>query len=122
MTDISQVPICEKCGSEMEFRREGSSQGLFCTNCDWSVVTTYIPEILLDETLYEVIITDGNPQNKKHISTVSHAGNINFLSARKSLREGSFVVFKGIATEVVEIRKTLDSAGLSYKIAPEFPW
>jgi hypothetical protein len=107
----------------MEARREGSIQGLFCTNCDWSIVTTYIPEILLDETLYEVSIINGDAQNKQHIKTVAQVASVNFLAARKLLQEQSpFVVFRGIATEVVKVREVLCMVGLVYEITPEFHW
>ena len=107
----------------MEIRQEGSTQELFCTNCDWSIVTTYIPEILLDETLYEVSIIVGDPQNKQHIKTVAQVASVNFLAARKLLQEQSpFVVFRGIATEVVKVREVLCMVGLVYEITPEFHW
>ncbi|AFZ26623.1 hypothetical protein Cylst_4545 [Cylindrospermum stagnale PCC 7417] len=117
------MPICEKCGSQMEIRQEGSTQGLFCTNCDWSIVTTYIPETQRDETLYEVSIINGDAQNKQHIRTVAQVANVNFLAARKLLQERSpFVVFRGNAKEVVRVREVLSMPELVYEITPEFPW
>ncbi|HLO87738.1 MAG TPA: hypothetical protein VK203_22405 [Nostocaceae cyanobacterium] len=124
MIDISQaLPVCEQCGSPMEVRREGSTQGLYCTNCDWSVVTTYIPAIILDETLYKVSILNGDAQNKQHIRAVAQIVNVNFLAARKLLQEQSpLIVFRGDAKEVVRVREVLSMAGLVYEITPEFPW
>ncbi len=123
MTDTIQVPICEKCGNLMEVRSEGSTQGLFCPNCGWSVVTTNIQEIKRDNISYEVIITTGDYQNEHHIKAVAQVAGVNFLTARKLLEaQSSFMVYKGIATEVIEVQSILKVAGLVYEIYPQFPW
>ncbi|NET62610.1 MAG: hypothetical protein F6K47_42920 [Symploca sp. SIO2E6] len=44
---------CEACGARVEYRIEGSTQGLFCTQCGWSLVTTYIPKIAWGITQYQ---------------------------------------------------------------------
>lgn len=122
MLDISQI-VCEQCGSLMESRREGMSAGLYCTNCDWSVVTTYSPPILLDETLYKISILNGDAHNKQHIKTVAQIVNVNFLAARKLLQQQSpLIVLIGIAKEVVKVQEVLSMAGLVYEIIPNFPW
>ena len=54
MTGIPDTTVYEQCGRQMESRQEGSTHGLYCTRCDWSIVATYIPEITLDTTSYEV--------------------------------------------------------------------
>lgn len=113
---------CEKCGGKMEMRREGSTQGLFCTQCDWSMVTTHIPEIRLDTTLYEVSACDGDFDNASHVKTVAQLSGVNFLAARKLLQREFPVVFKGVAADVLNVRETLTKAGITSKVAPEFPW
>ena len=113
---------CEKCGGEVEYRREGSVEGAFCKNCDWSVVTTYIPPIQLDETPYEVRVANGDPHNESHIKAVAHASGVNFLSARNLLQQASPLVFKGEASKVVELRRALQAAGLNIDIRPPFPY
>jgi len=41
---------CKRCNNELVYRREGSSQGWFCENCNSSIVTSYIPKIESDRT------------------------------------------------------------------------
>jgi hypothetical protein len=112
---------CAKCGRETEPRREGSVQGLFCSQCGWSLVTTCIPAIQLDETDYEVRACDGDYRNERHIRAVSAVSGRNFLDARKLLRQHEPVVFKGKAPDVRRARDVLVAAGLSYQILPPFP-
>ena len=113
---------CENCGGEMEFRREGSVQGLVCQQCGWSLVTTYIPAIQLDETDYEVRACGGDYRNETHVKAVSELSSHNFLGARKLLQQHDPVVFKGKAADVVRARNMLVAAGLSYQILPPFPY
>lgn len=123
MKNISEIPACEKCGSPVEFRCEGSTQGLFCTKCEWSVVTTCLPEILRDTTLYEVSVTSGECGSVHHLKTVAQLAGVNFLAARKLLQgPSSFAVFTGDASKVAKVRDMLKSAGLAYEIKPPFPW
>jgi hypothetical protein len=121
MNNLSQIP-CEKCGSPTVMRSEGSTQGLYCTKCDWSVVTTHIPEILLDTTVYEIRLTGGDYRNEEHVKTVAHVSGVNFLAARKLLQQKSPLVFTGLASRIVEIRKTLNSVNLKHQINPAFFW
>ena len=120
MTDT--VHLCENCGGVMEPRREGRSEGMFCTKCDWAVVTTYTPPIMLDKTTYEVRIVGGNYRDALHVKTVAHLGGMNFLAARKLLRDPRPMIFKGRAPEVLQVRNKLAEAGLRSEISPEFRW
>jgi hypothetical protein len=123
MTNFSELSVCEKCGGPVELRHEGSTQGLFCTKCDWSVVTTRLPEILGDETSYEVTVSSGDYTNEQHMKTVATLTGLNYLAARKLMQShADFVVFTGKASQVAAIRKKLELARLSYKIKPPFPW
>ncbi len=121
MTSISQV-VCEKCGSLMEARQEGSTQGLYCTGCDWSVVTTHIPEIRIDATEYEVRVSRGDYRNEQHVKAVSKVSNTNFLASRKLLQDTQPLVFRGEAVDVVRVREILVAAGISCAISPELRW
>lgn len=112
---------CEKCGLEIEFRREGSVRGLFCKQCGWNLVTTYIPALQLDETNYEVHACGGNHRNESHIKAVSELSGRNFLGARQLLEQHEPVVFKGKAADVLRARDVLVAAGLGYRILPPFP-
>jgi hypothetical protein len=105
----------------MEYRQEESVQGLFCKNCDWYLVTTYIPADQLDETDYEVRATGGDFRNTAHVKAVAEASGRNFLDARKLLQENEPVVYKGKAPEVARVHGVLTAAGVATRILPPFP-
>lgn len=111
---------CEKCGSEIEFIRHVSTEGWYCKNCDWSIVTTYIPQIVLDKENYMVYLTSPNYRNREQISIVSKISNLNYLTVRELLREEKPLIFKGEASKVLIVKEQLASEGISFEIVPEF--
>jgi len=119
---VDDKVFCEKCGSEMVIKRQGSTQGLYCTNCDWAVVTTYVPDIVKDSTVYEVQLTKADFGNKQHLKVLADVLNVNLLQARNIAKESSGVIFKGAAVDVDEVKKKLESVDIEYEIAPDFPY
>lgn len=63
--------VCDKCGGQTEVFREGRTQGVRCTRCDWSLVTTYTPPIQLDQTKYEVRVEPGDYRDPGQINIQS---------------------------------------------------
>jgi hypothetical protein len=104
----------------MEIRREGSVHGLLCKQCGWSLVTSYIPAIQLDETDYEVRARGADYRNEGHVRAVSELSGCNFLDARKLLQQVEPVVFRGKAPDVLRARNVLSAAGLGCQILPPF--
>jgi hypothetical protein len=114
---------CELCGHPVEFRREGNTQGLFCTSCDWALVTTYIPEIELDETIHSVFLKDvDSPVTTQQIRLVSELSGKNFLESKTLLSTAKSLVFEGGAPSVVSTVKRLKEASLMWRIEPEFKY
>jgi len=123
MTDFRDAPLCPECGGALEARREGSAGGLFCTECDWSVVTTERPAILNDTVSYEVRVTSGDFKNERHLRSVAQLAGVNLLEARKLLQgRAEFVVYTGRADKVTSARDMLRAAGLAFDIRPPFPF
>lgn len=123
MTNASINSVCPQCGGALEPRREGSTQGLFCMNCEWSVVTTVLPDILRDTSTYTVKVTQGDFKNDHHLKAVAQLAGVNMLTSRKLLQQSeSFVVATGSARKIAAARDTLLSAGLGFAIEPPFPW
>lgn len=120
--NISTNRVCEECGSPLEVRAEGSTQGLYCTKCDWAVVTTGMPEIRRDTAIYEVFVTGGNFKDEQQVKVISEVSGENFLAARKLLQMPGKTVFRGRAAKVVEVRDALEKAGIHYKIEPMFKY
>jgi hypothetical protein len=119
---MGEYTKCEKCGSDTEYRIEGSTEGLFCTKCDWAIVTTHIPKIAQDITRYKVFLSSADFKNKDHVKTVSIVANKNFVQARKMIQESRPLLFEGEAIEVDKVRDALKSVGVKYEIEPIFPY
>ena len=104
----------------MELRRTESTQGMFCKNCDWAVVSTFIPEIRRDIVEYELRVLGGDKHNYSHVRAVSSVMGVNFLEAREILENSRDAVFSGRAVDVLRVKKILDSSGVKYGINPYF--
>jgi hypothetical protein len=122
MKDSLTSLICPNCGALAESVIEGRSSGMRCTQCDWSVFTTFALPIEKDQIEYEIVLSRLSAFNEEHVKTIANLMNINFLQARKKFTEEAPRVFKGKAKEVVVIKEKLDSIGLVYTIQPEFKW
>lgn len=114
--------VCEKCGAPAEMRQSGSTRGVYCTKCDWALVTTYVGDMAKDMTKYEVRILTGDAQNERHIRAVASVSGVNFIAAKKLLSEAESVVFVGRAARVLEVRSLLDGAGITSRISPDFKY
>jgi hypothetical protein len=115
-----QPTNCEACGGDIEFRREDSVQGLYCKICDSAVVTTYIPRIDIDETIYRVRVLDADFHNEDHVRIVSAISGLKFLAARRLLQQEKPLMLEGKAPNVLQARDKLVNAGLRTEISPEF--
>lgn len=117
----SDCITCERCGGKLKLFKEASAQGLKCYDCGWSVVTTHIADIKLDEIEYRVSCV-GDYKNVAHLKIVSDVAGCNFLVARKELQSGRFLVFVGQAEEVLRVRNALVNVGIECSISPDFNW
>ena len=114
--------ICPDCGGQLEVRREGASQGMFCTLCSWALLTTRLPDFLNDATSYRVTVMAGDVDNNAHLLAVASLAGVAMPDARKLLQTPAGLVFTGLAYEVAPMRETLAEAGLDFRIEPPFPW
>ena len=118
----SDAEKCEVCGSKTEYRIEASTKGLFCTQCDWSVVSTCIPEIEQDIIKYKVFLLPIDNINKDKIKVLAKAANINLIQAKKMYKERKPFILEAEAIEVNEVRKIFDDWSINYVIEPDFPY
>jgi hypothetical protein len=116
-----QPTKCEVCGGEVEFRREGSVQGFFCKTCDWAVVTTYIPQIDLDETTYGLRAIGGDFHDEEQVRAVAQVSGLNFIGARRLLQQGAPLVLEAHAPQILAAKVRLNEVGLRTEISPPFP-
>lgn len=119
---MSKIMKCEECGADAEFRVEGSTEGFFCTKCNWSLVTTRIPTIAQDITKYKMFLLSANPHNKEQVKALSEIANINFLQARKMAQEKRPLIIQDEALVIEKARKLFDKLSIHYEIEPDFPY
>ncbi len=113
---------CGQCRTQMETFREENVQGCRCPKCGWEIVTTYIDEIYLDTTEYQVNIKCNQNVGAEKIKALSDVAGVNFIRARKILLEGGICVKKGLALEIRKALQALDEAEVDYEVKPEFKW
>jgi hypothetical protein len=113
---------CELCEAELEFRVQGSTVGFFCTKCDWSLVTTQIPKIAQDITVYKLYLLSTNYKNTEQIRAISEIARVNFLQARAMMQENQSLILEGEALEIDAAKKVLDKLSIGYEIEPNFPY
>jgi hypothetical protein len=111
---------CEKCGSPTESKIEGRTQGTYCTSseCNWSVVTTYFPEIYTDQTEHHVYLVNTNQNSLSQIKFVSKAMGCNFLEAKKHLNSERVLLTVSKTPKVLELHSLANQYQLKLKIEP----
>lgn len=112
--------ICEECGNEMIWFRDGSVQGWKCPDCQWSVLTTCIDEIYSDMTVYSIYLIQHQVASKEQLNMVSKIANVNYIQARKMLNESKVLLCRGSAIETKDNLNKLRAFGLQYQVKPEF--
>ena len=122
MSEAAMNLRCPECGASTEAIKEGRTVGTRCTNCGWSVVTTHIPQIEQDTTVYAVRVMSVDPHDKQQVMLIAQLTNCNFLHARKLMQKTEPIVFRGRAPQVLAVKQSLIRANLAVAIEPEFRW
>lgn len=117
---MSEITICEKCGSVMKPYKEDTTVGMKCENCGWGWVTTQFDEIYTDDTIYSVSFPKDLADNKDALSLISHTTSNNYITAKK-LIESEDIIMSGKAQTIVEFLKKCKEANISFNVSPEFP-
>lgn len=118
-----QKIICEKCGADMEYSIKGNTQGYYCKNCEWSVVTSFLPDYLGDTIVYTVYLLPGQSINIDKIKTIASISSLNFIESKNFFSSDSKLkLYSGVAFEVLKIVKCLKSTNIEFEILPNFPY
>ena len=83
-------------------------------------MTTYIPEIQNDKTIYSIFLREENPVTLETIKTVAMLSNINFVKTKELLSETNPKIFEGSAVDALTAAKVLKGNGIKYRIYPDF--
>lgn len=113
---------CPNCDTILEDFIEGSSMGQRCPSCGWSLVTTYTPPILEDDREYTITILASNSTDPATLKTISRLVGCNYIAARRLVLDAPKALFVGCASDVLERKAILESAGVLVSISPEFPY
>lgn len=84
-------------------------------------MTTFTPPILEDERDYTISLLPSNEVSPDVLRAISRLAACNFIAAKKMLLEGSWELFTGQASEVLEKWVKLERAGV-VEVTPEFPY
>ena len=113
---------CPKCDTgNLVTSIDGSSMTSTCDTCGWSVATSFIDPIFLDENTYEIILESNNRANKETLAAVSKAAGCNYIEAKKIVDNPDGAIARGDAVEMRAIARTLVQGGVSFRIVPDFP-
>lgn len=113
---------CEECGNIMNPFMDDKhwELGWRCPFCGWSVVTTYVPEIYADATVYSLYITNRSEINVDKIKLLSEIAKVNFLTSRQMLEGKEVCVLKAKAPEMKERIDKLQKLEIDFMVRPMF--
>lgn len=78
--------LCEKCGLEMKYFQDSSTQGWNCEECGWSLVTSSINAIDTDMTIYSIYINSMGEINNDHLKLIAKLANVSYVEAKMLLQ------------------------------------
>ena len=70
---------CPVCNHDLIPFTEGSTTGVRCSYCDYSIVTTYIEPIYEDDNTYTVVLEAGNSVDMSTIKVISKITGKNYI-------------------------------------------
>lgn len=113
---------CPNCGNELISDIIGSTLLVRCSKCDFNIATTHLDSIFEDENIYEIYLSDGNKITKENYFLVQSLTNMNMPQILKLFENTPYLLFKGHASEVKELKDQLDEKNIKYYIKPDFPY
>lgn len=119
MTDII---ICEKCGSVMEPIDPVHPVGMTCPKCGWGWATSFIDPILEDSTEYVITLLEDNTAIKGTLKAVAKLANCNLIQAKRLIESAPTEIVRGKASEVKEAIRVLEAEALHFTVTPSFPY
>jgi hypothetical protein len=119
---MKENKCCDICGADIEYRIEGDTEGVFCTRCNWSLVTTHIPKIAQDINIYKMYLCSADPNDKDHLKALAKVANINLLQAKKMAKENKPLIIEDEALAIDKARNILNDLSIKYDIYPSFPY
>ena len=114
--------ICDKCGGEMRYKKEGHSISWICDICGDAVASSFFEPYETDTTDYHILISASNKTDIGTLKIVAGVANCNYIEAKKLIEKAPVEVFHGQAVEVKAIKEKFEATSIDFKIEPEFPY
>ena len=114
--------ICDKCGREMNYKIESSTQGWFCDYCGWNIVTSFIKPIDEDTETYCIFICNDNEKSIRKIKCIAQISGENYVKAKELLNSDGSLLCKGDAKSVKQTIQMLVQNKIRFTVEPEFPY
>lgn len=118
---VDKEILCDKCKEKPISKIVGSNSGLYCKSCnEWVVVTTYIPDKLVDPTNYKIQLFLNSLPEKSQLKFLSKISQLNFLQLKQKINNGEPIIYVGQAQKISEILENIEDT--KYVITPNFPY
>lgn len=114
--------ICEKCGAEMVPIDPTKPVGMECPKCGWGWATTYTEPKYEDETIYKIILEQGNAADLENVRVISKVIGCNFITAKAIIEGSTLVLAEGKAAQVEKHIDMLSQTSLRYRVEPDWPY
>ncbi len=115
--------VCRECGGKLEYKRQGMTQGWYCTKCAWNVVTSYFPPIASDTTSFELIVSAAEPLTDDTVQMLAFVLSTDLARTKEALSHNEKLLFEGMAVPIARARKQLmHMKEVTFEIEPEWPY
>ena len=114
--------ICEKCGSKCSHRIKDSIQEVFCTKCDWSIVTSFIPEIVKNTKSFTLTLTNYSYENINQIKLIAKSIEKNLIEAKTMMKNNTKIVITGSAYSIIDFIPELVKNDIHVELQNDFTW
>ncbi|WP_227430607.1 hypothetical protein [Psychrobacter sp. I-STPA6b] len=113
--------VCPKCQKLVKSKIQERTSGLYCSTCDeWTVVTSHFSAIETDPNQYTLTFQLTSLPPKQTLKTLSHKLKLNYITIKNKIDKKHDFIFKGNASDVLELIEVLDNTDNTYLIEPNF--
>lgn len=114
---------CPECGGTVKARIQGQKTYVIsCISCEWSVATTSISSLEEDTTIYTLYLEKDQQLHFEQLLVVAKISGMNVLQVKKACDASEYLIFKGLATEVLAVKEKLEEQQIGFIVVPTFDY
>lgn len=114
--------ICENCGAEMQYYKDGHTITWLCNNCGNGVAATMYEPIEIDDKIYSIRLVSSFNPSLNDIKIISDIAKCNYIQAKKLIEYAPSLIFSGKAVDVKLVKEKLEKNNIVFNIVPDFPY